>query len=68
MEDIMTEKQEDIKVYDENVRKIEVSKKQSDIELLESGFIKQRKTIKSKAVENKTIDNMPKKHTFEKRF
>lgn len=68
MEDIMTEKQEDIKVYDENVRKIEVSKKQSDIELLESGFIKPRKTIKSKAVENKTIDNMPKKHTFEKRF
>jgi len=68
MADIMTEKQEDIKVYDENVRKIENSRKQSDIELLESGFIKPRRTMKTKAVENKTIDNMPKKPTFEKRF
>ena len=68
MADIMTEKKEDIKVYDENVRKIEDSRKQSDIELLESGFIKPRKTIKTRSVENKTIDNMPKRPTFEKRF
>ncbi len=68
MADIMTEKQEDIKVYDENVRKIEDSRKKSDIELLESGYLKPRRTIKTKVVENKTIDNMPKKPTFEKKF
>ncbi len=68
MADILSEKQEDVKVYDENVRKIEESKKQSDIELLESGFIKPRKTVRTKVVENKTINNMPKKPTFEKRF
>ncbi len=68
MADLMTEKQEDVKVYDENVRKIEESKRQSDIELLESGFIKQRKVGKPKVVENKTIDNVKKHPTFEKRF
>lgn len=66
MADLMTEKQEDIVVYDENVRKIEESKRQSDIELLESGFIKPRKVIN--VVENKTIDNMKKKPTFDRRF
>lgn len=66
MADLMTEKQEDIVVYDENVRKIEESKRQSDIELLESGFIKPRKAIN--VVENKTIDNMKKKPTFDRRF
>lgn len=68
MADLMTEKQEDIKVYDENVRKIEESKRKSDIELLESGYIKPGKMIKSKTVENKTIDNMKKKPTFDRRF
>lgn len=68
MADLMTEKQEDVKVYDENVRKIEESKRQSDIELLESGFIKQRRVGKPNQVENKTIDNMKKKPTFDKRF
>jgi len=38
------------------------------MELLESEFIKPRKTMKTNALENKTIDNMPKKPTFEKRF
>lgn len=66
MADLMTEKQEDIVVYDENVRKIEESKRQSDIELLESGFIKPRKVIN--VVENKTIDNIKKKPTFDRRF
>ena len=68
MEDIMTDTQEEIKVYDENVRKIKESQRQSDIELLESGFIKPTKSMKGHLVENKTIDNMPKKPTFEKRF
>lgn len=67
MADLMTEKQEDVKVYDENVRKIEESKRQSDIELLESGFIRPRKLAASN-VENKTIDNIKKKPTFDKRF
>lgn len=68
MADLMTEKQEEVKVYDENVRKIEEAKRQSDIELLESGFIKRGKVLKQPAVENKTIDNMKKKPTFDKRF
>ena len=68
MEDILSEKKEDVLVYDENVRKIKDSQKQSDIELLESGFIKPRKSIKPRVVENKTINNMPKKPTYEKRF
>lgn len=68
MADLMTEKQEDVKVYDENVRKIEESKRQSDIELLESGFIKRGKVLKQPAVENKTIDNIKKKPTFDRRF
>ena len=68
MDDIMTEKKEDVLVYDENVRKIKDSQKQSDIELLESGFIKPRKSMKTNAVENRTIDNMPKRPTYEKKF
>lgn len=68
MEDIMTDTQEEIQVYDENVRKIKESQKQSDIELLESGFIKPTKSMRGHLVENKTIDNMQKKPTFEKRF
>ena len=68
MADILSEKKEDVLVYDENVRKIKDSQKQSDIELLESGFIKPRKSLKSRTVVNKTIDNMPKKPTYEKRF
>ena len=69
MEDIMTEKKEDVLVYDENVRKIKDSQKQSDIELLESGFIKPRKSMKTHTnVQNRTIDNMPKRPTYEKRF
>lgn len=68
MADLMTEKQEDVKVYDENVRKIEESRRQSDIELLESGYIKPGKIIKQKTVENKTIDNIKKKPTFDRRF
>lgn len=68
MADLMSEKQEEVKVYDENVRKIEESKRQSDIELLESGFIKPRRKPIAQDVENKTIDNMRKKPTFDKRF
>ena len=68
MEDILTDTQEELQVYDENVRKIKDSQRQSDIELLESGFIKPTKSMKGHLVENKTIDNMPKKPTFEKRF
>lgn len=68
MADLMSEKQEEVKVYDENVRKIEESKRQSDIELLESGFIKPRRKPISQEVENKTIDNIRKKPTFDKRF
>lgn len=68
MEDILTDTQEEIQTYDENVRKIKDSQRQSDIELLESGFIKPTKSMKGHLVENKTIDNMPKKPTFEKRF
>lgn len=68
MDDILTEKQEDVKVYDENVRKIEEARKQTDIELLESGFIKPRKVSKLRTTENVTIDNVKKHPTFEKRF
>ena len=68
MEDLMSEKQEDVKVYDENVRKIEESRHQSDIELLESGFINPRKLSSVKTVENKTIDNVKRKPTFDRRF
>ena len=68
MADILSEKKDEVKIYDENVRKIKDSQKKSDIELLESGFIKPRKSIKPRVVENKTIDNMPKKPTYEKRF
>lgn len=68
MADLMTEKQDDVKVYDENVRKIEESKRKSDIELLESGFIRTGKILKQSPIENKTIDNIKKKPTFEKRF
>ena len=68
MADLMSEKQEEVKVYDENVRKIEESRRQSDIELLESGFIKPRKMTHNVQVENKTIDNLRKKPTFDKRF
>ena len=69
MNDILTEKKEDVIVYDENIRKIEESKRQSDIELLESGFLKPRKETPAKpAVPNKTIDPIQKKPTFEKRF
>ena len=68
MADLMSEKQEEIKVYDENVRKIEEVRRQSDIELLESGFIKPRKMVHDTTIENKTIDNMRKKPTFDKRF
>ena len=35
----MTEKQEETIVYDENTRKIEEAKRQSDIQMIESGFI-----------------------------
>ena len=68
MADLMSEKPEEVKVYDENVRKIEESKRQSDIELLESGFIRPRKLQNIQPVENKTIDNLRKKPTFDKRF
>ena len=68
MADLMSEHREEVKVYDENTRKLEESRRQSDIELLESGFIKPRKMMAAKPVENKTIDNMKRRHTFDKRF
>lgn len=67
MADLMTEKQEDVIVYDENVRKIEEAKRQSDIEMIESGFIR-NPVLQNKNIKNKTIDPTMKKPTFEKRF
>jgi len=68
MADILTEKKEDVVVYNENLRKIEESKRQTDIELLESGFLKPRKPMKVEYKETKTIDPIQKKPTFERRF
>ena len=67
MADLMTEKEEEAVVYDENTRKLEEAKRQSDIEMLESGFIKNPR-LQNKQVVNKTIDPTMKKPTFEKRF
>jgi hypothetical protein len=67
MADLMTEKQEEVIVYDENVRKLEEAKRQSDIEMIESGFIR-NPVLQKKNVSNKTIDPTMKKPTFEKRF
>ncbi len=67
MADLMTEKQEEVIVYDENVRKLEEAKRQSDIEMIESGFIR-NPVLHNKNVSNKTIDPTMKKPTFEKRF
>lgn len=67
MADLMTEKEEETIVYDENTRKLEEAKRQSDIEMLESGFIKNPR-LQNKQVVNKTIDPTMKKPTFEKRF
>ena len=68
MADLMSENREEVKVYDENTRKLEESRRQSDIELLESGFIKPMKKSASRSVENKTIDNVQRRHGFDKRF
>ena len=67
MADLMTEKEEETIVYDENTRKLEEAKRQSDIEMLESGFIKNPR-LQNKQITNKTIDPTMKKPTFEKRF
>ena len=67
MADLMTEKEEETVVYDENTRKLEEAKRQSDIEMLESGFIKNPR-LQNRQVVNKTIDPTMKKPTFEKRF
>lgn len=72
MADLLTEKQEETIVYDENTRKLEESKRQSDIQMIESGFIinpiLQNKPIQNKEIQNKTINLNGKKPTFEKRF
>ena len=67
MADLMTEKEEETIVYDENTRKLEEARRQSNIEMLESGFLK-NPNIVNKQVKNKTIEPTMKKPTFEKRF
>ena len=67
MTDLMTEKDEEVVLYDENTRKLEEAKRQSDIEMLESGFLI-NPNLPKKPIKNKTIDPIQKKPTFEKRF
>ena len=70
MADLMNDKDdEDVKTYgeDSKMKEIEDAQKQSKIELLESGFIR-NPIIKTKPTKNRTIDPIRKKPTFEKRF
>lgn len=69
MADLMSDKEDDVVSYGDSatLKEIEEGQKQSKIELLESGFIR-NPVIKTKPVENRTIDTTSRKPTFEKRF
>ena len=71
MSDLMSDKEdEELKTYgttDENMKEIQNAQKRQKIELLESGFMRSP-VLLSKPQENKTIDPLKKKPTFEKRF
>lgn len=72
MSDLMSDREdEEIKTYGNNdaMKEIQTAQKKQKIELLESGFM--RSPVfgeKQQVVENKTIDPLQKKPTFEKRF
>ncbi len=70
MADLMSDKEEDVPVvHNENSleKDLEDAQKQSKIELLESGFIR-NPVVKPKVTQNRTIDPLKKKPTFDKRF
>lgn len=71
MSDLMSDKEdEELKTYgttDENMKEIQNAQKRQKIELLESGFMR-NPVFQNKPQENKTIDPLKKKPTFEKRF
>ncbi len=71
MADLMSEKDdEELKTYgeDSKMKEIEDAQKQSKVELLESGFIRTPVMKPRTVVINRTIDQVNKKPTFEKRF
>ena len=72
MADLMSDKEDrELKTYgqDPKLKEIEEAEKQAKVELLESGFIRNPMMHKRPTpVVNRTIDQMPKKPTFEKRF
>lgn len=71
MADLMSEKDdEELKTYgeDSKMKEIEEAQKQSKVELLESGFIRTPVMKPRTVVINRTIDQVNKKPTFEKRF
>ncbi len=70
MADLMSDKDdEELKTYGENtkMKEIETAQNEQRAELLESGFIKSP-ALKPQPTQNKTIDPIKKKPTFEKRF
>lgn len=72
MADLMSDKEdEELKTYGENpkLKEIEEAEKQAKVELLESGFIRTPMMHKRPTpVQHRTIDQVAKKQTFEKRF
>ena len=72
MADLMSDKEdEELKTYGENpkLKEIEEAEKQAKVELLESGFIRTPMMHKRPIpVQHRTIDQVAKKQTFEKRF
>lgn len=72
MDDLMSEKpDEEIKQYSpvSKASQIQEAEQKSKIELLESGFIRTPMVKRPTAVvQNKTVDNVNRKPTFEKRF
>lgn len=72
MADLMSDKEdEELKTYGENpkLKEIEEAEKQAKVELLESGFIRTPMMHKRPTpVQHRTIDQVAKRQTFEKRF
>lgn len=72
MADLMSDKEdEELKTYGEDpkLKEIEAAEKQAKVELLESGFIRTPMMHKRPTpVQHRTIDQVAKKPTFEKRF
>ena len=68
MADLMADKEdEEVIVHSKELEAKREEQKQQKIELLESGFIR-NPVISQKPAENRTIDPLKKKPTFEKKF